>query len=156
MMNYNLNYSLVDVMKNALPEKNNLALHLADLLSLGKEAVYRRLRGIVSFNIDEMALITKYLNTSLDEIIGIESSGKALFNINFESPYALLECSNSELSTFKIPSFLSMYFFNHQMFKVFKAWVDSLKRSSTFISSSGDVHRAESFTEQRDLLNTIF
>lgn len=319
-MNQKLNENLVSAIKDALPEKTNVALYLMDLLSLGKEAVYRRLRGTVSFNIEESALISKDLNISLDHIIGMRSSEKAIFNLNliqmphmmddycasmqsyiqafrkirpyadskcqsacssipcplyieydliskfylykwayqmkgfestlkfaqfvvpqsvidvhqeflnegrllrntsfvlsrdmfislakdvalfsrlnllskietkqikdelvdllsnlesiagsgswnvdsevsfylsnidFESSYMYLECSDFELSIFRVFSFGSINSVKPQVCAVHKEWINSLKRSSTLISRSGDVHRAEYFNEQRELLNTI-
>ena len=40
---------LIAVMKERVPQGQNLASVLADILFMGKEAVYRRLRGEVSF-----------------------------------------------------------------------------------------------------------
>lgn len=319
-MNQKLNENLVSAIKSALPEKTNVALYLMDLLSLGKEAVYRRLRGTVSFNIEESALISKDLNISLDHIVGMRSAEKAMFNlsliqtpnmmedycaymesyiqafrkirpyadskcqlacnsipcpfyiqynliskfylykwayqmqgfdsllkfsqfsipqsvndihrefinechflpntsfvlsrdifislakdialfsrlnlfskvetqqikeellellynlesiaalgirnevsrvsfylsnIDFESSYMHLECVDFELSFFRVFSFGSINSLKPQVCKVHKEWINSLKRSSTLISQSGDVHRAEYFNEQRELLNTI-
>lgn len=319
-MNRKLNENLVSAIKSALPEKTNVALYLMDLLSLGKEAVYRRLRGTVSFDIEESALISKDLNISLDQIVGMRSAEKAIFNLNliqtpnmmddycasmgtyiqalrkikpyadskwqsacssipcpfyiqyaliskfclykwayqmrgfdstlkfaqfvipqnvldtheeflnenrfirngsfilsrnmftslakdialfsrlnvltkietqqikeelidmicnlesitaagtlnvnsnisfylsnidFESSYTYLECSDFELSIFRVFSFGSINSLKPEVCKVHKEWINSLKRSSTLISRSGDVHRAEYFNEQRELLNTI-
>lgn len=46
-------------MKERIPKGQNLANSLADILYMGKEAVYRRLRGEVAFTIDEVALLSK-------------------------------------------------------------------------------------------------
>lgn len=321
-MNQNLNENLVGAIKSALPEKMNVALYLMDLLSLGKEAVYRRLRGTVSFNIEESALISKDLNISLDQIVGMKTTDKAIFNLNlieaanlmdgycasmrsyieavkkikpyadskwqsvcssipctfyiqydliskfylykwvyqmrgFESPlkfaqfsipqyvldvheefmcenrflhtgcfilsrnifislakdialfsrlnalskvethqikeeliellsnlesiaasgtfgldgdsdisfylsnidfdssYIHLECRDFELSIFKVFSYSSINSLKSEVCEVHKEWINSLKRSSTLISRSGDVHRTEYFNEQRELLNAI-
>ncbi len=319
-MNQKLNENLVCAIKRALPEKTNVALYLMDLLSLGKEAVYRRLRGTVSFNIEESALISNDLNISLDQIVGIQSTAKAIFNLNliqtpnmmvdycasmdsyieafrriklyadskwqsacssipcvfyiqydliskfylykwayqmkgfgntlkfaqfvvpqnvidihqsflnenrflhngslvlsrnmfislakdlalfarlnvltkveaqqikeelidllyylesisasgtlnatstalfylsnidFESSYTYLECNDFELSILHVFSFGSINSLKPEVCKANKEWINSLKRSSTLISRSGDVHRAEYFNEQRELLNTI-
>lgn len=319
-MNQKLNENLVGAIKGALPERTNVALYLMDLLSLGKEAVYRRLRGSVSFSIEESALISRDLSISLDHIIGMRSRNKAIFNlnlietanmmddycasidiytqafrkiklysdsqyqsacgsipwslyiqydliskfhlykwayqmrgyesmlkfsqfvvpqsvlnvhqefgkersylprgsfilsrdmfvslakdialfsrlnllaktetqqikeelmnllyelesitaagglnegseiffylsnINFESSCTYLEYRDVELSIFHIFSLVSINSDKSQICKVHKEWINSLKRSSTLISRSGDVHRAEYFNEQRELLNTI-
>lgn len=319
-MNQKFSENLVSAIKDALPDKTNVAIYLMDLLSLGKEAIYRRLRGTVSFDIEESALISKDLNISLDHIIGMKSKDKAVFNLhliqksdmlgdycrfmdnyvqtfrrlkgysnskchsahnvipfsfytqydliskfywykwiyqmdgseriapfsqfslphkvldihktfvqetrfidstsfilarniftslardvaffsrlnlltklevqqikmelidllinlesmaasglwhgnkevlfylsnmNFESSYTYLECSDFELSILRVFSFGSILTLKDQVCNVHKDWLDSLKRSSTLISRSGDVHRAEYFNEQRELLNTI-
>ena len=49
---------LIAVMKERVPQGQNLASVLADILFMGKEAVYRRLRGEVSFSIEEIATIS--------------------------------------------------------------------------------------------------
>lgn len=319
-MNEKLNSNLVNAIKSALPEKANIALYLMDLLSLGKEAVYRRMRGTVSFNIEESALISQALNISLDHMLGMKSTGKAVFNLNliqypnmmddycgamksyiqylqrmrsypdaksqsacnalpyifyieheliskfhlykwayqmgglantqkfsqfsipqsvadihkevlkesrhirsnsfvlsrnifsslakdislfsrlnlltkdesqqikkelmdlfdrfesiassgiwnvdtevlfylsnmsFESSYTHLECSDFELSILSVFSFGTVNSFKSYVCQVHKDWIESLKRSSTLISKSGDVHRAEYFNEQRELLNVL-
>nr|WP_297166015.1 hypothetical protein [uncultured Dysgonomonas sp.] len=319
-MNQKFSENLVNAIKNALPAGTNVALYLMDLLSLGKEAVYRRLRGTVSFDIEESALISKDLNISLDHIIGMKSDDKAIFdlnlirksdmlddycrfinnyiqafrqlrlysnsksysaynviplsfytqydliskfywykwlyqmegfdkttqfsqfsfpsrvaeihksfieesrfienssfvlarnifislamdvdfflrlnlltkaevqqikveliellihlesvaasglwngdkevsfylsNMNFESSYTYLECAGFELSIFRVFSFGSICSRKDQVCKVHKDWLDSLKRSSTLISQSGDVHRAEYFNEQKEVIDSI-
>lgn len=319
-MNQKFSENLVSAIKDALPDKTNVAIYLMDLLSLGKEAVYRRLRGTVCFDIEESALISKDLNISLDQIVGMKSKDKAIFNLNliqrsdilsdycqfidnyiqafrqlkaypnskchsaynvipfsfytqydliskfywykwlyqmegfentiqfsqfslphkvstihkefveesrfidsssfvlgrniflsfardveffsrlnllnkaevqqikvelidlltnlesvaasgtwngnrevsvylsnmsFESSYTYLECSDFELSILRVFSFGSIHSLKDQVCKVHKDWLDSLRRSSTLISRSGDLHRAEYFNEQKELLNTI-
>ena len=47
MIMRNINTDLIDAMKIYLPKGNNLANALMDILYLGKEATYRRLRGEV-------------------------------------------------------------------------------------------------------------
>ena len=45
-------------MKDRLPPGQNLANFLTDTLCIGREAVYRRLRGEGAFTIDEVAQIS--------------------------------------------------------------------------------------------------
>lgn len=40
-----LNNGLIKAMREHLPEETNLANYIMDVISIGKEAVYRRLRG---------------------------------------------------------------------------------------------------------------
>lgn len=50
-MQNELNTSLIEAVKEKLPLKENLANLLIDTLYIGKEAIYRRLRGEVPFYI---------------------------------------------------------------------------------------------------------
>ncbi|MDR0349531.1 MAG: hypothetical protein LBH90_08590 [Tannerella sp.] len=56
-----------------LPKKTKRTNILADILSIGKEAVYRRLRGEVPFTFNEIILLSNRLNISIDNIAGITS-----------------------------------------------------------------------------------
>lgn len=78
-----LNNSLIEAMKLKIPDGVNLANILMDVLYIGKEAVYRRLRGEVPFTLAEAAVLSKKLGISLDKIIGTSSSNSAMFDLNF-------------------------------------------------------------------------
>lgn len=47
MITNELNTGLVNAVREKLPSKDNLANALMDILYIGKEAIYRRLRGEV-------------------------------------------------------------------------------------------------------------
>ena len=81
MMTNNPNANLIEAMKEKLPLKGQLADMLMDTLYIGKEAVYRRLRGEVPFTLQESALISRKLGISLDKIIGLSFKSNAMFNI---------------------------------------------------------------------------
>lgn len=85
MMTNNPNANLIEAMKEKLPLKGQLADMLMDTLYIGKEAVYRRLRGEVPFTLQESALISRKLGISLDKIIGLSFK-----SINPEKPYVPL------------------------------------------------------------------
>ena len=59
MIMRNINTDLIDAMKIYLPKGNNLANALMDILYLGKEATYRRLRKYRSL----LPKLPPYLNT---------------------------------------------------------------------------------------------
>ena len=69
MMTNSPNANLIEAMKDKLPVKGKLADMLMDTLYIGKEAVYRRLRGEVPFTFKEAALVSRKLGISLDTII---------------------------------------------------------------------------------------
>ena len=73
---------LIAVMKERVPQGQNLASVLADILFMGKEAVYRRLRGEVSFSIEEIATISSKLGISIDQVVGSHHSNKVTFDLN--------------------------------------------------------------------------
>ena len=58
---------LITAMKDRLPPGQNLANFLTDTLCIGREAVYRRLRGEVAFTIDEVAQISYKLGISIEK-----------------------------------------------------------------------------------------
>lgn len=67
MITNELNTGLVNAVKEKLPSKENLANTLMDILYIGKEAIYRRLRGEVPFTLAEAAVISRKLGISLDK-----------------------------------------------------------------------------------------
>jgi hypothetical protein len=74
----------ISAIRHKISHKATLANKITDLLDIDKDAVYRRLRGEVSFTFTEMALIARNLGISLDIIAGIETeqSKPARMNIS--------------------------------------------------------------------------
>lgn len=77
-----LHQNFLNVIKSAIPQGDNLATTLADILCLGKEAIYRRLRGDVPFSFSEVSAISRSLNISLDNVIGTSVPSAAIFHID--------------------------------------------------------------------------
>lgn len=68
-MNADIVYmKLIDEIKEKVPQRGKLTGILSNLLSIEKEAVYRRLRGEVPFSFSEIALIAIKLGISLDNL----------------------------------------------------------------------------------------
>lgn len=89
---------LINEMRERVAPKETLANFLTNTLCMGKEAVYRRLRGEVAFTFDEVAMISHKLGISIDQIIGNHLSNRATFDLNLqhspdpvESYYEILE-----------------------------------------------------------------
>lgn len=132
-----LNTTLIEAVKDKLPAKANLANTLMDILYLGREAVYRRLRGEVPFTLAEAAVISRKMGVSLDNIVGVSFSNNAVFDMNvvhhdnpFDTYYSIIdkyvkmsqvlkEDSISEMGTASnvIPQTLS---FNHDILSKFR------------------------------------
>ena len=81
-MNNQIQKNLLAVIQEKVPQEKNLATYLADKLVLGKESVYRRLRGEIHFTFDEIATLSLDLGFSIDNIIGTKNNENALFNIH--------------------------------------------------------------------------
>lgn len=99
-----LNNNLLNAVKDRIPQGENLANTLMDVLFIGKEAVYRRLRGEVPFTFLEVATISKQFGVSLDKVVGTSSPDNALFEITqiqyadpMENDYILFENSLRDL-----------------------------------------------------------
>lgn len=83
-MKNSLNKRLISAIEVCVPEGQSTASFLADILSTGKEAVYRRLRGDVLFSFDEVAKIARTLNLSLDNIVGATNTDKVLVELSIK------------------------------------------------------------------------
>ncbi len=90
--------ALLDAIKERIPSGSNIASVLMDILFIGKEAVYRRLRGEVPFTLVEASIIAKELGISLDSIIGSETRKSRPFQMKLveynkplEIDYAMLQ-----------------------------------------------------------------
>lgn len=78
---------LITEMKGRIPQGQNLANFLTETLCMGKEAVYRRLRGEVAFTFEETAQISRRLGISIDQIVGNHLSNRVTFDLNlYQSP----------------------------------------------------------------------
>ena len=140
MITNELNTGLVNAVREKLPSKENLANTLMDILYIGKEAIYRRLRGEVPFTLTEAAIISRKLGISLDKMIGVSFQNNAVFDMNIvdssqplETYYSILEKQvklfrkvkeeeNSEIGTSSniIPLTLSLNYNMLSKFRLFK------------------------------------
>ena len=140
MITNELNTGLVNAVREKLPSKDNLANALMDILYIGKEAIYRRLRGEVPFTLTEAAVISRKLGISLDKMIAAILLYNAVFDMNivssekpFEAYYSILEKQvdlfrsvkedeTSEIGTSSniIPQTLSLKYNMLSKFRLFK------------------------------------
>lgn len=80
-MKKRLNNELISALTNYIPDGDSVVNLVSEILSMGKESVYRRLRGEVLFTFEEVAMISKKLNISLDNIIGFRNVKRAVFDL---------------------------------------------------------------------------
>ena len=99
-MNNQLQKNLIETIREKVPSEKNLATYLADKLSLGRESVYRRLRGEIYFTFDEIAALSLDLGFSIDHIIGTKKNENALFNIHM-----LNNLAHHDISMYKISEY---------------------------------------------------
>lgn len=82
MITNDLNKGLIEAIKEKLPANSNIANALMDILFIGREAIYRRLRGEVPFTLAEAAVISRKLGVSLDSMVGTSFKENAVFDMN--------------------------------------------------------------------------
>lgn len=61
-----LHERLIEELRHRIPNNSELVNALTDILYIGKEAIYRRLRGEVQFTLEEVSSIVYHLGISLD------------------------------------------------------------------------------------------
>lgn len=73
----------IEAIKESLAGESSseISNRIAQILPLGKEAIYRRLNGHVNFSLNEVLEISKALNISLDSLYLEPNISKASFNI---------------------------------------------------------------------------
>ena len=81
-MNSQMQDHLIAVIRENLPVSANLTNYLSDVLNIGRESAYRRIRGEIKFTFEEIAKLSQSLNFSIDHIVGIKKNEKAIFNIH--------------------------------------------------------------------------
>ena len=79
-MTMNLNKIVLTKILDIMPENLKPVTLLMDVLDIGKESAYRRLRGEKPFSMEEIYKLSLVLNFSLDEIISNDKSDAAALN----------------------------------------------------------------------------
>lgn len=90
-MKNSLTENLIYIIKKSIPDNEYVVNALMDILCIGKESAYRRMRGDVPFTFDEAAKVAAKLGFSLDSVVGINDDKKALFSLNFLKPGDLID-----------------------------------------------------------------
>ncbi|MBB4036382.1 hypothetical protein GGR21_002284 [Dysgonomonas hofstadii] len=77
-----INTELINTLKKKTSEKENTVDLLMDIIPIGKEAAYRRLRGEIPFSLEEAIAICRKLNISLDVMAGTKRDDIYAFHSN--------------------------------------------------------------------------
>lgn len=79
-MKYKLiHQELLNQLRNRVPQNSKLVDKLVDILIIEKMAVYRRLRQEVPFTFDEIIILVKEFDISLDSLLGVDVKAKIPF-----------------------------------------------------------------------------
>jgi len=79
-----LNSKFVDEIVSHLPNKRRLAQYLIELLGIGKESAYRRMKSEIPFSFEEVAAVSGDLGLSLDQLLGLKADSRFSFYFNFD------------------------------------------------------------------------
>lgn len=77
----NFNDKLIAAIEDRIPKKKDQANFLMNTIAMGKETVYRRLRGDIHFTFSEACIIASKLGISLDNLATISKMGKPTFEL---------------------------------------------------------------------------
>ena len=84
-MKYEVLYqNLLIQLRNRINQNSKLVTKLVDILALEKMAIYRRLRQEVPFTFEEIVVISKEFNISLDGMLGVDA--RTALPFRFKSP----------------------------------------------------------------------
>jgi hypothetical protein len=86
-----LNQALLEAIKQAIPADTNLIKVIEAALKIGKEAVYRRMRGDVPFTYDEVVAMALKFGMSLDRFLEIQYQESVIYDLNQISPSKPME-----------------------------------------------------------------
>ncbi|MDR3339441.1 MAG: hypothetical protein LBT25_04995 [Candidatus Symbiothrix sp.] len=153
-----LNELIVNEISKNLPSNKKMIKYLMDILNIGRESAYRRIKNQIPFTVEEIAVVAKDLKFSLDMIIGANSINKENFSGKMDS---IFQESNddfldqlkytglfmqqmgqaNELSIMAALNNLPMYFFPYEMLFKFEycRYLHS-KGEISFSSNFADIH----------------
>lgn len=102
-----LNQEFLEAVKQAIPADTNLVKVIEAELRIGREGIYRRIRGDVPFTFNEVVALCLKFGMSLDRFLGISHKMTAVFDLNLINSDQPLE------------DYLNMLAIDVEMFKEF-------------------------------------
>ena len=130
--------------------------------SVAREIEYFFRRGLLS--IEDVQILKGELLHLVDKIERMATHGKSEWGakvdiyvsaVDLETSCLHYEYGSDQFAQVKIFSISAIDSFNMGLCKIQKAWIESLKRYSVFISESGEMQRFEYMNKQREYINSI-
>lgn len=100
MENLTWNDKILECIKKTLTVDQSLSSMLIDTLLIGRESVYRRIRGDVPFTFEEVIKIAQTIGLSIDSMVGLADGKRAVFELNMLSSGATLDDYSSNLNQY--------------------------------------------------------
>lgn len=82
MFEKEINEKLITAIYRKIPQHANIIDTLSNILQIGKDSVYRRLKGNVSFSFKDVTQLALALNISIDEIVNIKDPENILLDLS--------------------------------------------------------------------------
>jgi len=76
---------LTSKIQERIPKSLKLIDFLMDALDIGRESVYRRMRGEIPFTFEEIGILSLRLGFSVDEIIGCDTNNRIIISLSTNS-----------------------------------------------------------------------
>lgn len=134
-MEKKFNDLLIRTIRNRIPESEQMAPYLGKLLFLGKEAIYRRIRGDVDFTFEELATLSTKLGFSIDSLVGLNGADQMFFDTNLHHSLAPEDAYYNILFDY-VDGFLTLnssksvvgYFVNNHLPYVFSLYLETVSK----------------------------
>ncbi|MDR0866325.1 MAG: hypothetical protein LBO74_15550 [Candidatus Symbiothrix sp.] len=81
-MEMNLNAKLAKTILEKISKSVKPVAFLMEILQISRESAYRRIRGEIPFSVDELALLSRELKFSIDEIVVDNKSNHTFFDLS--------------------------------------------------------------------------
>ena len=113
---------------------------------------------------EELELIKEELFLMIDYLEKLATTGKFsskksiqfyLSRLNFDTTYTYMQFNAHHVTLIESYIATQTISSDEEVFRKIKTWIQSLKRTSTLISESGEIQRMEFFKKQREYINEL-
>ena len=113
---------------------------------------------------EDISLIKEELLMLINDMEAIATKGEFetgnkvdvyISNTNFDASYSYLKTSKFKVSMIGVFGLNFLNALDEASFKKMHLWMQSLKKFSILISESGEIHRAQFFKKQREIINIL-